>query len=141
MTTLTSSTITDRDIANLCSGIYAYPGALPVAWDHFDLGIDDGVCWALKTFLGADVVIMRGSDSLEDWIHDADAIAITTRLGKVHPGFYAGMEKMWSEQKYSEKHMNLRGMLTNDNFAKVENHISHIHWKQQSFSSDSSLIL
>jgi len=40
--------ITDRDIAALCAGIYAYPGAAPVVWDYFDQGDDDGVCWALK---------------------------------------------------------------------------------------------
>ena len=89
--------ITDRDIAALCAGIYAYPGAAPVVWDYFDQGDDDGVCWALKRLDGFDAVILRGSVILKDWIRDLRADAISTSLGMVHAGFYAGMNHMWGD--------------------------------------------
>jgi len=30
--------MTDKDVADLCVGIYAYPGVPPVAWDRLDYG-------------------------------------------------------------------------------------------------------
>ncbi len=93
--------VTDRDIAVLCAGIYAYPGAEPVAWDYFDAGtstrFDDGICWALKRVEGFDVIILRGSVSFQDWVRDLRADSIKTSLGMVHAGFYAGMTHMWSD--------------------------------------------
>jgi hypothetical protein len=87
--------ISDKDLATLCGAIYA--GSAD-AWDHFDPGADDdAVCWALKKLDGYDAVVFRGSDTFKDWIRDLRAAPIPTRLGQVHAGFYAGMEKTWAE--------------------------------------------
>ena len=91
--------ITDRDIAALCSAIYAYPGDPPPSWDHFDAGLDDGVCWALKKLPGADVIVLRGSVTFQDWLRDLRGDPIMTPLGFVHAGFHAGMIPMWLEAK------------------------------------------
>ena len=87
--------ISDKDLATLCGAIYA--GSAD-AWDHFDPGDDDdAVCWALKKLDGYDAIVFRGSDTFKDWIRDLRAAPIPTRLGQVHAGFYAGMEKTWAE--------------------------------------------
>jgi hypothetical protein len=81
---------TDADLARLCAAIY---GRAPVVeWDHFDQGDDDGVCWAVKSLPGFDVVVFRGSAIFEDWIRDFRAAPVRTRVGHVHAGFYAGLE-------------------------------------------------
>lgn len=89
--------ITDRDIAALCAGIYAYPGAAPVAWDHFDDGARSGVCWGLKKIDGVWCLIFRGSVTGRDWWLDAEIIAIFNALFKahIHPGFHAGIDAVW----------------------------------------------
>ena len=87
----------DADCAALCAAIYAT--AAPIAFDHFDLGSDDGVCWALKRCDGADVVVLRGSVTAQDWFRDAEAFTIATRAGRVHDGFHRGMEHMWADVK------------------------------------------
>ena len=54
--------MTDKDVADLCVGIYAYPGVPPVAWDRLDDGEDgDQICWGVKVVDGGDVVVFRGS--------------------------------------------------------------------------------
>lgn len=87
--------ISDAEIASLCAGIYAYPGAPAIAWDHLDPGDDgDGVCWALKRVAGSAVVVLRGSVTKLDWFRDFQAIADPFHhddLGPVHPGFLSGM--------------------------------------------------
>lgn len=87
----------DVDIAALCAAIYAYPELPPETWDHYDAGLDDGICWALKHRDGYDVIVFRGSTTFQDWIRDFRAIAISTRIGDVHAGFYAGMEHAWGD--------------------------------------------
>lgn len=86
------------DLAKLSRQIYA-PDALVSGFDHFDAGMDDGICWALKRARGCDIVVFRGSANLQDWIHDVRAIPIPTPVGRVHLGFYAGMERMWQDLK------------------------------------------
>jgi hypothetical protein len=66
-------------------------------FDHFDLGVDDGICWGLKRCDGVDVVVMRGSSIRLDRIRDIRWLTTPTRVGHVHGGFFAGMEKMWAE--------------------------------------------
>lgn len=85
----------DGVIAALCAAIYQ-PRAI-LDFDHFDAGADDGICWAVKKLPGFDVVVLRGSVSAQDWIRDFRAMALKTRIGHVHDGFYAGMEHMWSD--------------------------------------------
>jgi hypothetical protein len=95
--------ITDRAIAELCVALYAYPGNPPMTWDYHDPGEYDGVCWALKCIDDTDVIILRGSTTQADWIHDAETWAApVTRyewMGPVHYGFSCGMERMWDDVK------------------------------------------
>lgn len=93
----------DALIASLCQAVYR-PGALiDPTWDHFDLGADDGVCWALKKLDGFDVVVFRGSITVQDWMRDLfvlplpGIIPLLTKIGHVHAGFWMGMENVWSE--------------------------------------------
>jgi hypothetical protein len=87
----------DADCADLCSAIYDTMSG--TGFDHFDIGSDDGVCWALKHCEGADVVVLRGSVTAQDWFRDAEAFTIATRAGRVHDGFHRGMEHMWADLK------------------------------------------
>jgi hypothetical protein len=88
---------TDADIAALCAAIYADAGGPIVAWDHFDAGEDDGVCWALKRLPACDVIVFRGSATFQDWVRDFRAAPIFTRIGHVHDGFHSGMEHAWAD--------------------------------------------
>lgn len=84
-------------IAGLCLGIYRYTDCPPVAFDVFDDGADDGVCWALKKLPDVDVVVLRGSTTPHDWTDDFTALPIPTRVGMVHAGFHDGLEHMWAD--------------------------------------------
>lgn len=86
----------DALVASLCALIYQ-PTAIISGFDRFDAGLDDGVCWALKKVDGFDIVIFRGSITLQDWIRDFRAVAMPTRIGHVHVGFFAGLEQVWTE--------------------------------------------
>lgn len=88
---------TDADTAALCAAVYSNGSTPPVAWDHFDAGEDDGVCWAIKRLPGYDAVVLRGSVNFKDWIRDFSAAPIFTRIGHVHNGFHAGMEHAWAD--------------------------------------------
>jgi hypothetical protein len=49
---------------------------------------------------GADVIVFRGSTTLQDWLRDAEAVANPVEsagLGPVHPGFNAGLTAVWQE--------------------------------------------
>lgn len=83
----------DRELVDLCAAIYDGTGS----WDHLDSGPDDGIYWALKKLNGCDVVVLRGSITAHDWAEDFRAFPVVTRIGTVHAGFYAGMEKMHGE--------------------------------------------
>lgn len=91
--------ITDRDVAALCNGIYAYPGDAPIAWDHYDDGADDGVVWALKKVEGVWILVFRGSVTIPDWLRDVEAIAVWNAdlRAHVHPGFNANVKKALQE--------------------------------------------
>ncbi|SDD95872.1 Lipase (class 3) [Bradyrhizobium brasilense] len=85
----------DALIASWCGIIYK-PTAL-IDFDHFDAGEDDGVCWAIKKFPGVDLVVFRGSVTALDWVRDLRSLAVRTRVGHVHIGFWAAMEHVWSD--------------------------------------------
>jgi lysozyme family protein len=88
----------DRTAARLCRAVYAYPGDAAEAWDHFDAGDDDGVCWALKRVDGTDYVVMRGSTTLHDWLDDLRFFPEDVPgLGPVHSGFNCGLLRTWHE--------------------------------------------
>jgi hypothetical protein len=97
--------ITDRAIAELCVALYAYPDNPPMTWDHYDPGEYDGVCWALKRAGDTDVIILRGSTTQADWIHDAETWAapetnpLYEHMGPVHYGFSCGMDRMWRDAR------------------------------------------
>lgn len=86
----------DALIVGLCALIYQ-PTAIISGFDHYDAGMDDGVCWALKKLDGCDIIVFRGSVTMQDWIRDFRALAIPSPIGHVHGGFYAGMANVWSE--------------------------------------------
>jgi hypothetical protein len=89
---------TDAAIVALCAEIYL-PSAIAGAFDYYDAGMDDGICWALKRLAGFDVVVLRGSVTIQDWLRDVQALAMPSRIGHVHSGFYTGMEHMWADLK------------------------------------------
>jgi len=88
----------DAATVALCAEIYQ-PTAIAGAFDYYDAGMDDGICWALKRRDGFDIVIFRGSVTRQDWLRDVQALALPSRIGRVHSGFYAGMEHMWADLK------------------------------------------
>jgi hypothetical protein len=91
--------ITDRDVAELCLGIY--PGHPSTTWDHFDDGSDpDGVCWGVKHVDDVSIVVLRGTVGLGDWVRDFQAWVEPIHhddLGPVHAGFYSGMRTVQRE--------------------------------------------
>lgn len=95
--------ITPALAASLCAAIYKPASVLNATWDHFDMGSDDGVCWALKRINGFDVFVFRGSQTPWDWFADlmvlpiGSLVPLKTRIGHVHAGFYFGMEKCLTE--------------------------------------------
>jgi predicted lipase len=88
----------DAAIVALCAEIYQ-PTAVAGAFDDYDAGMDDLICWAVKRLTGFDVVVLRGSVTIQDWLRDVQALAVPSRIGHVHSGFYAGMEHMWADLK------------------------------------------
>jgi hypothetical protein len=90
----------DAELATLaCVDIYSHSILTDARFDHVDVGMDDGVFWALKKLPGFDVVVLRGSVIRLDWQRDFRAMATPTGIGHVHAGFWAGMTQMWDEAK------------------------------------------
>jgi len=79
----------DAAIVALCAEIYR-PTAVAGAFDYYDAGMDDGICWAVKRHDGFDVVVFRGSVTRQDWLRDIQVVAMPSRIGHVHSGFYSG---------------------------------------------------
>jgi hypothetical protein len=88
----------DSAIVALCAEIYQ-PSAIAGTFDYYDAGMDDGICWAVKRLAGFDIVVLRGSVTIQDWLRDIQALAMPSRIGHVHSGFYTGMEHMWVDLK------------------------------------------
>jgi hypothetical protein len=94
--TPSATTITDRDIANLCADIYLSPD--PVSWSLLELPAD-GIAFGIKDFGPAVALIFRGSITLVDWLRDAETVAdpfVHSGLGPVHPGFFEGLPELWA---------------------------------------------
>ncbi|SRR5579871_684776 len=93
----------DKDVADLCLGIYANPGLPAVTWDRFDDGKDsDQICWGVKVVDDCDVLVFRGSITFEDWRRDFDAWANPfghAAIGPVHPGFLLGLDQVLQEYR------------------------------------------
>ena len=94
---------TDQDIADLCCGIYAYPGEAPIAWDYLSEASGfTGVRFGVKYFNNADVFIFRGTYDSAEWTVDLDFIVspkVDSRLGQVHDGFLLFMPETWVKAK------------------------------------------
>lgn len=87
----------DAKLAKFAAAIYR-PGSIP--WTHYNDGNDAaGVCWGLMRCAGVDVIALRGSLTLRDWLRDLDLFAdplFGGALGPVHPGFLCGMRETWA---------------------------------------------
>lgn len=60
--------INDKDVADLCIGIYRYPHSPLVRWDRFDDGKDsDQICWGVK--------IIEGCGARFPWLDDVRGLA------------------------------------------------------------------
>jgi len=84
------------DLAQLQLGIY---GTIPIAWDY-STGPAARVVWAAKK--GADGVtdiVFRGSQNMNDWLCDVNALSTVNvpGMGRVHPGFYDSMQWVWQD--------------------------------------------
>lgn len=95
--------ISDYVIADLLVRLYD-PTDEPLetaGFDHYESGENDGgICWASKRIDGIDVVCLRGSVTILDWIRDLCAFTApfpNKGLGPVHPGFKVGMDDAWAE--------------------------------------------
>jgi hypothetical protein len=92
--------------ANLCRGIYAYPGDTPIQWDH--RADTAGVAWGIKFDGDRAYVVFRGSDDLLDWLRDLTAldpdfllqrIVHHDTFGPMWGGFLIGMAETWAAIK------------------------------------------
>jgi predicted lipase len=91
--------ITDQDIANLCADVYL--PAPQAGWTQLELP-EDGIAYGVKDFGTAVALVFRGSDTLTDWLRDAETIADPfdhAGLGPVHPGFFQGLPELWAQLK------------------------------------------
>lgn len=92
--------ISPIDAINLVVGLYAYPGSIPVTWDHLDMGADDGIVWAMKVVNGTKVFVFRGSVTPQDFIRDGTFPWQNDRdIGPIELGFNAGMHYVWEEMQ------------------------------------------
>lgn len=95
--------ITDKDCADLCSESYASfsPRSL-VTWDFWESGLgNDGVAYGIKVIEDKPVIVFPGSRTFLDWRRDLDtwpsAPIVHDTIGRIHPGFYHGMEVTWEK--------------------------------------------
>lgn len=90
--------ILDKDIAVLVNSLYEYPNIPKIEWLY--KGTDGGVFWAIKRIDDIDIVVFRGSTTLEDWVRDFEAVADPLEdddIGPVHPGFNEGMLEVFDK--------------------------------------------
>jgi hypothetical protein len=92
--------VTDLQIAQMLQQLYQGGEG----FDHYEPGSgDSGICWALKRTPEADVILLRGSATFQDWVRDLIALATPfshEAFGPVHPGFEMGMERAWQEIQF-----------------------------------------
>ena len=78
----------DLDLARLC----AASELNPTGFDFIDDGAETGVWVGIKHLPDTDVIVFRGSISIEDWWRDAHAEMISLpHIGLVHSGFAENM--------------------------------------------------
>lgn len=99
--------ITDRTVATLVRGTYAYPSDHPVSWDRFTVesrtdivGLvsrGPSICWGIKIIDGVAIACFRGSIGAYDWLTDLSAWAWPSSIGWLHYGFQAGTRRAAQE--------------------------------------------
>jgi hypothetical protein len=98
----------DKDLAELCVGIYGHYGLPPITWDHYDDGEDsDKICWGIKVIDDCDVLVFRGSTTFIDWQRDFNVWAdpfCHSKIGPVHPGFLLGLGQVLQEYQAYRSH-------------------------------------
>ena len=83
---------TDLEIAQQLQALYAND---TTAFDRLYVADDfGGVCWAHKIVGDVVYIYLRGSETPQDWVRDIMALPVDTPLGKVHHGFWLGMEQL-----------------------------------------------
>lgn len=97
--------ITAIEAAQLCSDSYAYPGAPPRQWTHWEgrsVNPNDGgtVAFGYQQYPTEDVFVFPGTSDFGEWMDDFDFVSrpiIHADLGDVHYGFLIGMEEAWTK--------------------------------------------
>lgn len=92
-------TISDLELCAAVVALYNEPATL---WDLLLApGADDGVCCALRRLGDDDMVVFRGSATVEDWARDFFAVphefAAHPQIGDVHAGFMLGMDETFAK--------------------------------------------
>lgn len=79
-------------LAELCNDLYAGDAGFAQVWAN------DDVVVGLARVDGADVLVLRGSVTAEDWMRDFAALPVWhDKLGFVHAGFAMGMDDAFAE--------------------------------------------
>ena len=92
---------TDLEIAQLTAALEQASTKNWSSFDHVEPPQQDGgVCWGIKAFDDATVVVMRGSITKQDWFRDflampAHEVSPYEKLGPVHLGFSIGLPAAW----------------------------------------------
>lgn len=93
--------ITDKQLADLCVGSYAYPGYPVIAWDESDDSFP-GISYRIKRIDDVDVVVFEGSHDVIGWRKNFDAWAqAETYRGQtleLHPGFWSLLPDVWRQR-------------------------------------------
>ncbi|HKD25228.1 MAG TPA: hypothetical protein VKC66_04835 [Xanthobacteraceae bacterium] len=98
--------ITDKDVADVCVGIYAYPDS-PAVTGFRRPGRQRPDLLGVEVVGDCDVVVFRGSKTFEDWLRDFDVLAnpfVHSKIGPVHPGFLLELDQVFREyQQYRQQ--------------------------------------
>ncbi len=84
-----------------CTAVVELYDAQAAPWDELLLPrTDGGVCCALRRIGDDDLIVFRGSKTVEDWLRDLAAIPHVPsghpQLGDVHLGFMLGMDNVFA---------------------------------------------
>jgi pimeloyl-ACP methyl ester carboxylesterase len=90
------STTIIKSASALVFSLYGRPGAVDVSWAYRENGV---ICWAVVKIDGFWYLILRGSVTRDDWLHDFEALAIWVPelASHVHPGFHDGMRDILAD--------------------------------------------
>ena len=77
------STTIIKSASALVFSLYGRPGAVDVSWAYRENGV---ICWAVVKIDGFWYLILRGSVTRDDWLHDFEALAMLQRLHEQRGG-------------------------------------------------------